>query len=138
MEPDEVISVRSQLLKMMSVFRTTTNQTHEPPTKRMRLDDVQLSEMHRVEFPDMAELDTYWDLDTDLDGETNHPLEWWKSHEAMFPILSKCARHILIIPATSASAERGFSVSGRIARARSNFHSSNAAKVIFLNKNRIK
>ena len=40
-------------------------------------------------------------------------LEWWASNEKQFPALSVMARQYLGIPATSASAERLFSIAGR-------------------------
>jgi hypothetical protein len=42
------------------------------------------------------------------------PLQWWKDNEPRFPNLAKLARRVLAIPATSASSERIFSVSGNI------------------------
>ena len=47
------------------------------------------------------------DMDTDI-------LEWWAEHESQLPNLSKMARQYLGCPATSASAERVFSLAGRI------------------------
>ena len=41
-------------------------------------------------------------------------LEWWKKHENAFPILSKIARKVLGIVATSAPSERVFSIAGNI------------------------
>ena len=41
------------------------------------------------------------------------PLEWWAENEIDFPALSIMARQYLGIPATSASAERLFSIAGR-------------------------
>lgn len=41
------------------------------------------------------------------------PLEWWAENEIDFPALSVMARQYLGIPATSASAERLFSIAGR-------------------------
>ena len=40
-------------------------------------------------------------------------LEWWAEHEIDFPALSVMARQYLGVPATSASAERLFSIAGR-------------------------
>ena len=40
-------------------------------------------------------------------------LKWWASNETKFPALSVMARQYLSVPATSASAERLFSVAGR-------------------------
>ena len=41
-------------------------------------------------------------------------LQWWTVHKVEFPSLSRMARQFLSIPATSASAERVFSLAGRI------------------------
>jgi len=46
-------------------------------------------------------------VDTDI-------LNFWKSQNEKFPLLSRLARQTLCIPASSASSERVFSVSGRI------------------------
>ena len=40
-------------------------------------------------------------------------LEWWKSRQLIYPTLSNLARDTLCIPATSASVERVFSMSGK-------------------------
>jgi hypothetical protein len=42
------------------------------------------------------------------------PLEWWASHSQFFPHLSKIAKSLLSIPATSAASERVFSDGGRV------------------------
>ena len=42
------------------------------------------------------------------------PLEWWKKHHPVFPCLARVARHVLAIPATSASSERLFSRAGSV------------------------
>ena len=45
--------------------------------------------------------------------ESNYDrLNWWKMHESEFPLLSKCAKYILAIPASSATSERIFSAGG--------------------------
>ena len=41
------------------------------------------------------------------------PLVWWAENEVNFPALSVMARQYLGVPATSASAERLFSIAGR-------------------------
>ncbi len=37
------------------------------------------------------------------------PLEWWKNHQAQFPILSRMALDLLSVPLMSAECERVFS-----------------------------
>ncbi|GJW58149.1 zinc finger BED domain-containing protein RICESLEEPER 2-like protein [Tanacetum coccineum] len=41
-------------------------------------------------------------------------LDWWKSHEIKFPILSKMAAHFLAIPITTVASEATLSASGRV------------------------
>lgn len=41
-------------------------------------------------------------------------LDWWKSHETKFPILSKMAAHFLAIPITTVASEATFSAGGRV------------------------
>jgi hypothetical protein len=45
--------------------------------------------------------------------ERTNPLRWWRDHETSFPFLSKLARRVLCVPATSAPSERLFSVAGQ-------------------------
>jgi hAT family C-terminal dimerisation region len=62
-----------------------------------------------------------------------NPLEWWALRMSAFPILSKMAKQMLAIPATSASSERVFSQAGQITRAsRNRMDVSNTAQLIFL------
>jgi hAT family C-terminal dimerisation region len=62
-----------------------------------------------------------------------NPLEWWAMKASAFPILSKMAKQMLAIPATSASSERVFSQAGQITRAsRNRMDVSNTAQLIFL------
>jgi len=42
------------------------------------------------------------------------PLVWWKGHTSELPHLSRVARKLLCIPATSVPSERVFSASGHI------------------------
>ena len=44
----------------------------------------------------------------------SNPLQWWKCHQNIFPILSHLARKYLSVCATSSPSERVFSTSGNI------------------------
>ncbi|KAL1504112.1 hypothetical protein AB1Y20_010522 [Prymnesium parvum] len=62
--------------------------------------------------PEKSEAQLYLDqpavpLNTDV-------LQWWAAHEKTYPSLSRMARQFLGVPATSASAERLFSIAGRL------------------------
>ena len=41
-------------------------------------------------------------------------LEWWRHHEAQFPLLSKIVKVVFPIPAASSKSERVFSVAGNV------------------------
>nr|GEW72664.1 hypothetical protein [Tanacetum cinerariifolium] len=41
-------------------------------------------------------------------------LDWWKSHETKFPVLSKMAAHFLVIPITTVASKATFSAGGRV------------------------
>ena len=62
------------------------------------------------------------------------PLKWWKLNETMLPLLSKVARRILNIPATSASSERTFSTAGLvISQKRQRLSPETASAIVHLN-----
>ncbi len=65
-----------------------------------------------------------------------NPLHWWRANETRFPRLAKLAKRYLAIQATSAPAERLFSVAGlTIANDRARLLPDNAAMLIFLHEN---
>ena len=64
-------------------------------------------------------------------------LEWWCKNENIFPLLSKVARFIHAIPATSTPSERMFSQAGNIiTEKRSSLKPSKIDSLLFLNSNR--
>ena len=66
----------------------------------------------------------------------NCPLLWWSQHSAMYPDIWNLANRILHIPATSAPAERVFSVASNvISNKRANLAPDNANVLIFLHDN---
>jgi hypothetical protein len=63
-------------------------------------------------------------------------LAWWKKHCARFPIWFWLARTYLVIPATSAAAERTFSKSRRVlSRLRLQMTQEHADLLVFLREN---
>ena len=63
-------------------------------------------------------------------------LDWWKKNEKVFPLLSKVARAVHAIVATSASSERMFSKGGNVVSAkRSNISPSNVDRFVCLHQN---
>lgn len=64
-------------------------------------------------------------------------LDWWKSHETVFPRLAKVARRFLSCQATSAASERVFSRSGGIAtKTRNRLSGSTLQMLTFLKDNK--
>ena len=88
------------------------NTAKEPATKKLKV-DVQ-------DWMDVSE-DSSFDTERQLyihrrilKEETEDLLKWWKNNAAEFPKLSRTARQILVIPASSASSERNFSSAGQV------------------------
>jgi hypothetical protein len=69
-------------------------------------------------------------------GKYNCPLLWWSEHSTMYPDIWKLAERILHIPATSAPAERVFSVASNVINnKRARLAPDNANVLIFLHDN---
>ena len=63
-------------------------------------------------------------------------LEWWKQQSGTFPRLSRLARSILAVPATSTPSERVFSIAGLTLLAkRSSLAPHTVSKIIFVHDN---
>lgn len=101
----------------------------EPSTlfidREQLLRDEIVSEIKRFqEEPDLGELTS---------GDLQNPLIWWKQNESKFPRISKVAKRLLCIPATSAPAERLFSNAGlTISDRRTRLEPENAEMLVFL------
>lgn len=75
-----------------------------------------VNESIQTQRVERGELDIY--LEEQKAPSHIQPLEFWKINNGRFPILSRIAKIILAIPATSAGIERVFSIAGNIAAAR--------------------
>jgi hypothetical protein len=100
----------------------------ETPSTNINHERMQLWENHVVD-----EIARYKEIpQLDIRDKTINPLTWWKGKVDVFPIMSKVARQVLCIPATSAPAERVFSAAGHtISQNRASLRSDNAASIIF-------
>jgi hypothetical protein len=64
------------------------------------------------------------------------PLQWWKTNESKFPTLRHLARKFLGIPASSASSERMWSISGLLVTThRNRMKSDNITHLMFIKQN---
>jgi hypothetical protein len=55
-----------------------------------------------------------------VEGMKLHPIQWWRTNEGEYPVLSKLAYDLLSIPAMSAEVERVFSGTKELIRDRRN------------------
>ena len=78
------------------------------------------------------ELDRYLLFEFDKNKETTDPLQFWKNHANKFPLLSRYARSLLSMPATTASVEREFSAAGWILNERRSHLQPNKLENILL------
>ena len=62
---------------------------------------------------DLDEIDRYISMKISFSKDETI-LQWWNKHSLTFPQLSSLAKSLFAIPASSATAERIFSASGRI------------------------
>ena len=82
-----------------------------------------------------SELNRYHQERSSLQNDP--PLLWWKANERRFPILSKIAKKVLAIPATSTPTERLFSTAGLICnKKRARLLAENVDTLVFLHQNR--
>ena len=78
------------------------------PTEYSELQDSPVTLAERIR----KEVAKYIALEPPI--EDQHPLQWWKDNQKRLPLLVKCARKYLCIPATSVPSERAFSLAGYI------------------------
>ncbi|CAF4547775.1 unnamed protein product, partial [Rotaria sp. Silwood2] len=130
--------VREQLKIMRSTPSTTDTykQTADPPSKKFKTADTLFarfeddcsrdtsdgkaesneyeSDEYELNIKQSDELDRYLVMQIDKSSVTNNPLDFWKTVSEKFPLLSKLAKRIHSIPATSTGVERQFSSAGLI------------------------
>jgi len=117
----------------INFFNKYYNKDWNPPSQAITVDiteasssdmsniDKLISDFHKkrrvmtVEANSVSEADRYLKDDIVLFNERSpNILDWWKYNANTYPKLSKMARYILAVPATSVPSESTFSASGRI------------------------
>ncbi|CAF4052179.1 unnamed protein product, partial [Rotaria sordida] len=72
------------------------------------------SDVYDFDIKKGDELDRYLLLEFDKNKQYTEPLQFWKDYQSQFPFLSKYARSIFSIPATTTNVEREFSTAGYV------------------------
>ncbi|CAF1041677.1 unnamed protein product [Rotaria magnacalcarata] len=155
--------IREQLKIIGGIATTATVvQEVEPPPKKFKVADDLFSrfeddnsygmeenedqatgyESDEYTFNDKKpdELDRYLAMEIDKSLLTNNPLDFWKIHSKTFPSLSKLARRVHSIPATSTEVERQFSSAGLIInQCRTNINPEQVGNILLIRSlNRVK
>ena len=105
------------------------------PTAKLRL------EMDAIEPPNVttskirAEMEVFEKID--IAPKSSDVLKWWKNQERSLPLLSKFAKKILAIPASSSKSERVFSTGGNFVTAkRTRLNPSKVQSLIVIKENK--
>ena len=107
-----------------------------PPCKKLKKSalDILLGPEETSSFTIDDEIDMYLQLKPP--ARSTNVFEWWKVNELRFPNISKLAKSMLCVPATSTAAERVFSAAGNtVSKRRSCLKPENIDRILFLNKN---
>ena len=109
----------------------------EPAPKKLRSSLIAKYSASRSPFESLSsEVELYLASPITLGGE-DQVLTWWSSNAKLYPSLSKLARIVLSIPATSAEPERRFSAAGNALREkRSQLSPMTMAKSLFIHDNK--
>ncbi len=117
--------------------REVTSDTLPPAGKKRTLSDFELEWENVAHFDDdtaVDEVQIYLNLTpSSKEYDDRDLLGWWSQHEKAIPLLSRLARHVLSIPASSSSSERVFSTAGMtLEERRTSLKPSTVDAIIFL------
>ena len=144
MSPEEIAGVhahvRTLLLPMMGeeYAAEETNRPERditcgpPPAKK----DFYEWENQAVDFGPQEDEVTMYISQRHVMDDDRDLLGWWKLNSVVYPKLSKVARSVLCIPASSSSSERVFSAAGRtIEQRRTALKPATVDAILFLHDN---
>lgn len=111
---------------------SSSEKIQEPPAKRVKLEDSFLKSLLHTTYAEGSGSESQRTCESDDDQDesveeevsrymsgknvefSSNPLQWWQAQSSNFPRLAVLAKEVLAVPATSAPAERVFSLSGLI------------------------
>lgn len=144
--PTERIEIWTQTMQMMDNFQPSVQQNNQPkitsafksksPKKAIAIcmdeSDAEEEEQSAIQ----NEINEYKNIRLrGLNTEKFDLLEWWQNNQNRFPKLYGVSRFIHAIPASSAAAERLFSMAGRLVSFRPNMRSQLVDEILFLKSN---
>lgn len=145
--PSAKIQIRSWKARNDQILDASRNDQDQRPTRRGRSWATQNEEGddENDEFAVEGEANNRMVLDEDeierFQKEVptalhSDPLDWWRTHEQQYPLVSFFARQYLSIPATSTLSERAFSAAGNtFSKKRYAFKAETGSNIVFLNQN---
>ena len=111
------------------------NTTELTPTEKLRLEIEAVESLGREVSPIKLEMMDYERLP--LASEDQGVLGWWRDNEKTLPILSKIARKIMAIPASSGKSERVFSTGGNfVTSKRTRLNAKKVESLIVIKENK--
>ncbi|CAF3139609.1 unnamed protein product [Rotaria sp. Silwood2] len=111
------------------------NDSAEPPLKKKKRfgEEYESGDLSDEYGETEDEVDKYLSMRIDPELIVDNPLVFWKFHQKNLPLLSKLARMIHCIPATTATVEREFSGGGLVmSERRSSINPQNLNNILFL------
>ncbi|KAH9608063.1 hypothetical protein KSS87_017305 [Heliosperma pusillum] len=116
------IDVLRELCKIYAKDKGESSSSSSVTTKSARFDDQLHSILFRRTQSSSSststlatkELDDYLTHGVDTNDTDFNILLWWKARSIQFPLLSKIARDVLVVPASTVASESAFSAGGRV------------------------
>ena len=98
--------------------------------------DIVITKVEKKEVPLHQQISNEIERYREEQVFTKDPLHWWKNNSFKYTYLSRVAKRLLCVPASSVPSERIFSLAGIVlAKQRANLAPENVDKILFLNKN---
>ena len=98
--------------------------------------DIVITKVEKKEVPLHQQISNEIERYREEQVFTKDPLHWWKNNSFKYTYLSRVAKRLLCVPASSVPSERIFSLAVIVlAMQRANLAPENVDKILFLNKN---
>ncbi len=112
LSPPEREDIHQESRRRIASFTGGGEPAGEPASKRSKTVVAEFEEWVNVPLNETVdEVHQYISRNHDMEEERDL-LGWWKNNSGVFPLLSRLARSIFSIPASSSSSERNFSAAG--------------------------